>query len=87
MKFNRLHILCLISLFTSVCFNIYAQPVTNAKDDSQAALQYVQWIQQAVDEQRWDEALAAATRAMDFYSVSSDIPYLLAVVQSQLKAV
>jgi len=85
MKFNRLHILCLISLFTSVCFNIYAQPVTNAKDDSQAALQYVQWIQQAVDEQRWDEALAAATRAMDFYSVSSDIPYLLAVVQSRYK--
>jgi len=85
MKFNRLHGLCLISLFAFVCFNIHAQPVTNPKDDSQAAQQYVQWIQQAVDEQRWDEALAGAARAMDFYSVSSDIPYLLAVVQSHFK--
>jgi tetratricopeptide (TPR) repeat protein len=85
MKFNRLHILCLISLFTFACFNIHAQPVINAKDDSQAALQYVQWIQQAIDEQRWDEALAAANRAMDFYSVSSDIPYLLAVIRNHYK--
>ncbi|WP_461246827.1 tetratricopeptide repeat protein, partial [Treponema sp. R6D11] len=70
----------------AICLNVNAQPVTNAKDDSQAALQYVQWIQQAIDEQRWDEALAAATRAMDFYSTSSDIPYLLAVVQSHYKS-
>jgi len=85
MKFKGLHGFCLILLFAFACFNINAQPVINAKDDSQAALQYVQWIQQAVDEQRLDEALAAASRAMDFYSVSSDIPYLLAVIQSNYK--
>jgi tetratricopeptide (TPR) repeat protein len=85
MKFNRLCILCLISLFTFVCFNIHAQPVTNAKDDSRTALQYVKWIQQAIDEQRWDDALAAAARAMDFSDFSSDISYLLAVVQTHYK--
>jgi len=85
MKFNRLRILCLISLFAFVCFNIHAQPVTNPKDDSRTALQYVQWIQKAVDEQRWDDALAASARAMDFYSVSSDIPYLFAFVQTHYK--
>jgi len=84
-RINSLHALCLLLLFTAICFNVNAQTRTDAKDDSQAALQYVQWIQQAVDEQRWDDALAAATRAMDFYSVSSDIPYLLAVVQSRYK--
>jgi len=85
MKFNGLRSLCLISLFAFICLSIHAQPVINAKDDSQAALQYVQWIQQAIDDQRWDEALAAANRAMDFSSVSSDIPYLLAVIQSHFK--
>jgi len=85
MKFNKLRSLCLISLFAFICFNIHAQPVINAKDDSQAALQYVQWIQQAIDDQRWDEALAAANRAMDFSTVSSDIPYLLAVIRIHYK--
>jgi hypothetical protein len=72
-----------IIFFTAVCFNIQAQ--TTARDDSQAAQQYVQWIQQALDEQRWEEALTAAQRAMDFSGVSSDIPYLLAVIQSHFK--
>ncbi|MCL1958703.1 MAG: hypothetical protein FWF68_03795 [Spirochaetes bacterium] len=85
MKFIGLRSLCLMSLFIFVVFNIHAQPVINAKDDSQAALQYVQWIQKAVDEQRWDEALAASTRAMDFSGVSSDVSYLFAVVQSHYK--
>jgi hypothetical protein len=81
----RINGLCLTLLFTAVSFNIYAQSLTNVRDDSQAALQYVQWIQQAVDEQRWEDALSAAVRAMDFSGVSSDIPYLLAVVQSHFK--
>jgi hypothetical protein len=72
-----------VIFFTVVCLNIQAQ--TAARDDSQAAQQYVQWIQQALDEQRWDEALTAAQRAMDFSGVSSDIPYLLAVIQSNFK--
>jgi len=86
MKFYRLHVLCLLLLFTVVCLNVNAQVRTDVKDDSQAALQYVLWIQQAIDEQRWDEALAAAARAMDFYSVSSDVSYLFAVVQSHYKS-
>jgi tetratricopeptide (TPR) repeat protein len=74
-----------IILFTALCINIYAQTGTAARDDSQAAQQYVQWIEQAINEQRWDDALTAAQRAMDFSGVSSDIPYLLAVVQSHFK--
>jgi len=85
MKVNGLHSLCLLLLFPFVCFNVYSQAGTGARGDLQAALRYVQWIQQAVDEQRWDDALAAANRAMDFSTVSSDIPYLLAVVQSHYK--
>jgi tetratricopeptide (TPR) repeat protein len=74
-----------IILFTAVCINVQAQAGTSIRDDSQAAQQYVQWIEQAIDEQRWDDALTAAQRAMDFSGVSSDIPYLLAVVQSHFK--
>jgi tetratricopeptide (TPR) repeat protein len=86
MKFYRLYILPLLLLFAAVCLNVNAQTRTDTKDDSQAALQYVLWIQQAIDEQRWDDALAAAARAMDFYTVSSDVSYLFAVVQSHYKS-
>jgi hypothetical protein len=84
MNKKRINGLWLILLFAAVCFDIHAQ-TQDARDDSQAALQYVQWIQQAVNEQRWEDALASANRAMDFSGVSSDIPYLLAVVQSHFK--
>ena len=50
--------------------------------DAQAAQQYVKWTRQAIDEGRWDEALAALERAADFANVSSDISYLLAVTRS-----
>ncbi|GBU26793.1 hypothetical protein R84B8_00307 [Treponema sp. R8-4-B8] len=82
---NCLYGLCFLLLFASVCFNIHAQTQTEIKDDSQMAGQYVQWIQQAIDENRWDDAHAAAVRAMDFATVSSDIPYLLAVIQTRYK--
>jgi len=85
MKINSLHRLFLISLFFLVCLNIHAQPVTSTGDDSQVARQYVQWIQQALDEQRWEDAQAAVVRAMDFADSSSDIPYLLAVIQTHYK--
>jgi len=68
-----------VSFFSIIIFlltiNVYA-------DDSDAAQQYVQWIQQAMNEDRWTDAKAAALRAWDFANVSSDIPYLLAVIQS-----
>ena len=50
--------------------------------DAAAAQQYVKWARQAIDEERWDEALAALERAADFANVSSDISYLLAVTRS-----
>ena len=46
--------------------------------DAQIAEKYVRWVQQAIDEGRWQQALAALERAMDFACVSSDISYLLA---------
>ncbi|WP_461255990.1 tetratricopeptide repeat protein [Treponema sp. R80B11-R83G3] len=85
LRINCLYGLCFLLLFASVCFNIHAQTNTEIKDDSQMAQQYVQWIQQAIDEKRWDDAHAAAVRAMDFSTVSSDIPYLLAVIQTRYK--
>jgi tetratricopeptide (TPR) repeat protein len=85
MNKKRINSLCFVLLFTAFSFNIHAQTRTDAKDDSQAALQYVQWIQQAIDEQKWEDALAAANRAMDFSGVSSDVSYLLAVVQTHFK--
>jgi hypothetical protein len=85
LRINCLYGLCLILLFTSVCFNIHAQILPEIRNDSQVALQYVQWIQQAIDERRWDDAHTAAIRAMDFSDVLSDIPYLLAVIQTHYK--
>jgi len=85
LRINRLYGIFLSFLFTSVYFNIHAQTLTEVRDDSQAAWQYVQWIQQAIDDKRWDDAHAAAVRAMNFSDVSSDIPYLLAVIQTRYK--
>jgi tetratricopeptide (TPR) repeat protein len=61
-------------------FNLYAQPW----DDAEAAQRYVQWVQQAINEGRQSEALAALERASDFSDVSSDISYLLAVSRSRM---
>ena len=85
LRINCLYGFCFLLLFTFFCFNIQAQTRTEIKDDTQAALKYVQWIQQAIDENRWDEAHAAAIRAMDFSDILSDIPYLLAVIQTRYK--
>jgi tetratricopeptide (TPR) repeat protein len=66
-----------ILLFAGALSAPYAQ--SRNRDDAQVARQYVQWARQAIDEERWDEALAALRRSADFASVSSDISYLLAV--------
>jgi len=62
-------------------FCIHAQP----RDDSQAAQQYVIWAQQEINEGRLDEALTGLQRAGDFADVSSDVSYLLALVNLQLE--
>ncbi|MCL2804585.1 MAG: hypothetical protein FWD26_01420 [Treponema sp.] len=54
----------------------------NRGDDSDVALQYVNWVRQAIEEGRLDEAYAGINRAKDFADVSSDISYLLAFLQS-----
>jgi tetratricopeptide (TPR) repeat protein len=61
-------------LMLCVSFGLYAQPF----DDSQAAHQYLMWIQQAVNEERFDDVFAALNRAKEFANVSSDISYLYA---------
>ena len=67
-----------ILLLTVFCFfNLYAH------DDSAVAQEYVKWVRQAIDEERWSDALTALERASDFALVSSDISYLLAFVQSR----
>jgi len=60
--------------------SLYAQIEST---DVPAAQQYVNWIQQAIDEERWDDAFAALKRAADFADVSSDISYLLALARSR----
>ena len=78
-KFNNrvTFVLFFLILGTSI---LYAQS-QDIRDDSQVARQYFNWAQQAVDEGRWGEALAALERANDFSGVSSDISYLLAVAR------
>jgi len=70
--------LIFLFLFIFSGINVYTQP----RDDSQMAQQYVRWIQQAIDEERWNDAAAALARAGDFEGVSSDISYLNAAVNN-----
>ncbi|MCL2243452.1 MAG: hypothetical protein FWC03_03175 [Treponema sp.] len=76
--FTRSVLLFLI-LFLFLTGTSYAQEII--RDDSDAALRYVNWAQQAIDEEKWEEALAALERAADFSGVSSDISYMLAVAR------
>ncbi|MDR2793122.1 MAG: hypothetical protein LBB61_05585 [Treponema sp.] len=50
------------------------------ENDTALAYHYFTWAQKMVDEGRWREARAGLERALDFADVSSDIPYLLALV-------
>ena len=49
------------------------------RGDRAVADRYALWAKNAVEEGRWEEALAALERASDFADVSSDIAYLLAL--------
>jgi hypothetical protein len=78
----------LIILFLFTVLNIYAQVqhIPGGRDDSEVALQYLNWIQQAIDEERWDDAAAALIRVSDFENVSSDISYLQAITNNHFRA-
>jgi len=65
--------------FAGILTGLYAQ---SANRDAQAAVQYAEWVRQAIAEDRWEEALTALERAADFADASSDISYLLAVARS-----
>lgn len=72
----------LILLITVIFSGLYAQSQHGGIwGDGEAAQQYVQWAQQAIDEGRWEDAYAGLERASDFANVSSDISYLLAVAR------
>jgi tetratricopeptide (TPR) repeat protein len=68
----------LMLLFAGIFTGLYAQSYDG---DAEVARQYAQWARQAMDEDRWSEALTALERAADFANVSSDISYLLAAVR------
>jgi len=72
----------LILFFIAALTGLYAQTHDKAQDDSEVAQKYVLWIQQAIKENRWGEALAALERASDFADASSDISFLLGYVHS-----
>ncbi|MCL2230633.1 MAG: hypothetical protein FWC01_06015 [Treponema sp.] len=64
-----------VFLFISIN-NVFAQ----SRDDSAAAQQYYRWIEQAINEDRWDDARAALVRTRGFENVSSDLSYIRAIV-------
>jgi len=67
-----------VLLIVFVSLGLYAQPQQRAggRDDFAVAQEYVKWIQQAIEENRFNDASAALLRAVDFANVSSDISYL-----------
>ncbi|MCL2252263.1 MAG: hypothetical protein FWC12_10185 [Treponema sp.] len=77
MKLNKTLCVTLLLIFFFVYSNVHAQ----TRDDSNAARQYFNWVKQAYDEGRIEEAYTALYRVSDFSDVSSDISYLLAVTR------
>jgi len=73
---RALRLIILIHLFFT-SFILYAQePRAGGRDDTEVAAQYVKWIQNALNENRWDDAAYALNRTEEFANVSSDILYL-----------
>jgi hypothetical protein len=62
--------LCTVSVFS----------LDTRAGDTSLAHNYFVWAQKKVDEGRWREARTGLERSLDFADVSSDIPYLLALV-------
>ena len=70
-------------LFALALYHSFADE--DGGSDAQVAGQYVKWAEQAIEEDRWADALTALERASGFENVSSDISYLLAVTRSHEK--
>jgi tetratricopeptide (TPR) repeat protein len=68
---------CLALLFIFLIFTHHLYSEDNPQGDAQIARSYVNWIQQAMAENRYSDAFAAIDRAADFAAVSSDISYLV----------
>jgi len=60
--------------------NLYAQE-NYSGSDVETAVKYLQYAQELVKKEQWNEAYAAIIRASDFKDVLSDISYLTAVLQ------
>jgi tetratricopeptide (TPR) repeat protein len=82
MKFRVTLILFILAFVNAFAHAQENQGRVQGWGDGEAAQKYVEWAQQAIDEGRWSEALAALVRGADFANVSSDISYQLAVVLS-----
>jgi len=74
----------LIPLILLFSVNLYAQESHN-RNDVDAAVKYLQYAQDLIDKEQWNEAYAAILRASDYKDVLSDIPYLTAVLQLKIK--
>jgi hypothetical protein len=80
----KLRLFLLLIVFICAFGGAFAQMQSRVDGfgDGEAAGQYVDWIEKAIIEERWSEALAAVERAKDFANVSSDISYLLALLRN-----
>lgn len=76
MKKHAFLLILLLSFVTAISFS-------QIFNDGDVAQQYAQWLQQAINEERWSEASAAVPRVGGFSNVSSDIAYLCAYIHSQ----
>jgi hypothetical protein len=75
-------------MFLFIVYGAYAQVqhIPGGRDDTEVALQYLNWVQQVIDEGRWNDAAAALVRVSDFENVSSDISYLQAITNNHFRA-
>ena len=74
----------LIVFLLFISINVFAQSWDDdSSDDSAMALKYINYIQEAIEKGKWDEAQYGFgfARAQDFNDVLSDISYLQAVLQ------
>ena len=88
MKTRRNFYILLIVCPLLIVFNLmplYSQAHDIGRGETAAAELYVQWAENAIQEGRWEHALALLERGDDYENVSSDLSYLLARARIQLE--
>ena len=82
--YSLLFLFCLFAFVVAGAFAApIGEPISDAyKGEKAQSEQYLLWVQEAVNEGRWTDALAALERAADYADVSSDISFLLAQVRT-----